>query len=171
MSDSRHWYCLTVMTGSEWDTRERLEKAGASVMLPMMRITKRVHRHKLVDVDVPLWPSYIFAGFTSSPWRLIDRVPTITGAIGSDGEPLLLSLETVRAVDEICRNPLDFTRKRPERRAFRVGDKVKLLRGPFVNHVAEVAAVRRKGVQVLLELFGAIHAVSIPTTSIEQAAA
>lgn len=170
--DSRTWYFLTVVPTSEFETAERLRRVGAETLVPTFLTSARVARHKLVDREFPLWPGYVCAGFkTSRPWYEIEHIRTITGALGWDGQPYQLPLHTVELVAETARNTLDFRRKPAERRSFRIGDKVKLLRGPFVNHVAEVAAVRRKSVQVLLELFGAVHAVSIPTASIEQAAA
>lgn len=170
MSD-RTWYFLTVSPQSEFETADRLHRLGAQTLVPVVVKDVRVARHKLVERKFPLWPGYVAAGFTTSrPWYQIEHVSTITGALGWDGEPYVLPAETVRMVAETAAKPLEIRMKR-DRQAFRVGDKVKLLKGPFLHHVAEVAAVRKKSVQVLLEFFGAVQEVQIPVSSIEQAAA
>jgi transcription antitermination factor NusG len=168
----RTWYFLTVVPTSEFETAEKLHRLGATTIVPMFVTSARVARHKLVDREFPLWPGYVCAGFTTSrPWFQIDRISTITGALGWDGEPYALPAHTVDLVAETARKKLDLRRKTSERRALRIGDRVKLLTGPFINHVAEVSAVRKKSVQVLLEFFGAVQEVQIPASAVEQAAA
>lgn len=170
-----YWYALLVVPNTEFRVERELQKLGAQPIVP--RVAREIRRHPLskkTEVrQFPLWSRYVFAGFsTARPWYRLDAIPEITGAVGFEGQPMLLDRKTVAHVAEIAAEPIEIRRHVTEqRRIFKVGERVKIIQGPFRDHVAELSAIRRKSAELLLEIFGSIQGVSIPFDHIEHAAA
>jgi transcription antitermination factor NusG len=172
--DGRYWFALIAHPQHEFEAQAELERMGVEAIVP--RIAKEVRKHRLskstVVREYPLWSRYVFAGFTQPrPWYAVNRIDAISGAVGFEGEPLLLPASTVRYVQSVAAQPIEIKRDRVERATFKIGDRVMIARGPFLGHIAELSAIRRKSAELLLDIFGSIQGVSIPLDHIEQAAA
>lgn len=66
------WFALSVKTKFERSTAQGLRGRGLEDFLPMQRVRRR-YRDRIKEVDVPLFPGYVFCRF---PWT--NRLPVLT---------------------------------------------------------------------------------------------
>jgi transcriptional antiterminator RfaH len=137
---------------------------GYTSYCPRLRVIRRSHGRK-VELRQPLFPSYLFVLVTSGWWtaRWCPHVVRLLTA-GDDG-PMHVP-EAI--VDEIKAREVGGLIELPKPPRLRPGDRVRIWRGPFRDHLAIYSDMKpRQRVEVLLQLLGAAQKVVLAEADIE----
>ena len=96
---AHRWYALHVRSRHERVVEKSLEEKGYTVLYPFYR-TKRKRVQRVVKVDVPLFPGYIFCHFDATKRLPVLKTPGVVTVVGCGRpEPVddreMASLQTV----------------------------------------------------------------------------
>ncbi|MBR2809950.1 MAG: transcription termination/antitermination factor NusG [Solobacterium sp.] len=162
--DEIRWYVVNTYSGHENRVKDNLEKRLQTMGLEgsLFRIVVaeepeiEVKNGKKVEKMRNMFPGYLFVEMkmTDEAWYVVRNTPGVTGFIGSSGggaKPFPVSPDEM---DSILRRigqagkvvSVDFG----------VGDRVKVLRGSFVNMIGKVNSMNDKDnvANVLINMFG-----------------
>lgn len=165
MEDKKEWYVVNTYAGHENRVKDNLEKRIESMNLQEYLFKIVVAEEKEVDYDKKgkkvektknLFPGYLFVQMimTDEAWYVVRNTPGVTGFIGSSGggaKPIPVPVEEIETV----------LRRVGQSEAkivvdFQVGDRVKILNGPFANVEGIVDAMddAAESATVLAIMFG-----------------
>lgn len=135
--DDLHWYAAYTMPRHEKSAVRQLETRSVECFLPMYRVTRHwQHRH--TAVELPLFPSYVFARMRRQDRRKVLTAPGILQLVGSKGIPAEIGDVEI----EHLRNLLQSRRAYPTN-YLAPGNRVRFADGPFVG--LEGTIIRYKG--------------------------
>jgi transcriptional antiterminator RfaH len=151
-----YWACAQVEPQREQAAQHFLGLAGYQTYLPRLRVLRRSHGRQIVTKR-PLFPAYVFvwivAGWWSARW-----CPHVRRLVLDAGVPARVPDTVISEIKCRERNGLIELIKPPLRR----GARVKILHGPFRDHLAIFADMKpRARVEVLLELLGGERRVTL----------
>lgn len=159
------WYALVVPPQKEYVAAYIIHRHhGIETFIPTetrWRFQNRYAkaRKKKEEYAFPVVPRMLFAGFVGEPdWYRLFNMPIITGVVGMDGSPRMLSRTEFAKFAGMHANGT--LRAPPEQRhmrsreEFRVDDTVSIVDGPFRDHEAKVIEITGHMAKVLLPLFG-----------------
>jgi transcription antitermination factor NusG len=81
-----HWYALYVRSRHEKVVESGLRGKGYAAFSPFYR-TKRKRVDRITEIDVPLFPGYVFCHFDSNKRLPILTTPGIVGVVGPRNRP------------------------------------------------------------------------------------
>jgi len=95
-----HWYAIQTSPRHEKRVREHLRDRGVECFLPLFRTIHRWKNGCKAQVELPLFPCYLFVSIPQRErFRVLD-VPGVLSFVGPRGEPARLSdfeIETLRS--------------------------------------------------------------------------
>jgi transcriptional antiterminator RfaH len=146
-----HWFLIHTKPRQEACAIENLERQGFTCYLPML-LAEKVRQGKLVALDEPLFPRYLFIqlgqGAQSQSWAPIRSTRGVSRLVSFGNEPAKVPSELVE-----CLKLRDLERAGTIKPAFHPGDGVKILEGPFAGLDAIYQMKDGEGrVMVLIEL-------------------
>ena len=163
-----YWSCAQVENQRESVAERHLRLAGFETYIPRVKVMRRATRANghasPVSLIVPLFPSYAFV-------RVVERWHAINSTIGvvrvlTDGEGPARVSDAVM-MDLHKREGPDGLVVLPSRGGFQRGDAVRIISGPFRNHLALFEDMRpRERVEILLQLFGSERRLELPRRDI-----
>src|SRR5579864_5456767 len=122
------WYALYVRSRHEKVVESGLRGKGYSVFSPFYR-TKRMRVDRIAEIDVPLFPGYVFCYFDSSARLPILMTPGIVGIVGPGHRP-----EPVEDIEIASIRTLALSGRPVQPWPFlRSGQRVRLQAGPLVG--------------------------------------
>jgi len=133
------WYLLQTKPNSHVTACENLRRLGFYVFLPLIiKTTKR--NGKFSDVKAPLFPGYLFMGTSINPipWKSVNGTRGVSRAVTLDG--VYRSIDTL--IIEGLRQRCDEHGFFQSLRDIKVGDRVKIERGPFAEFICTVDQIR-----------------------------
>jgi transcriptional antiterminator RfaH len=140
-----------------------LALAGFNVYLPRLR-ERRVVCGRRVEISPPLFPGYCFV-LIALQWHAARWCPGVAGLCMDGPRPARVSDAVIAELRGRERNGLVELAK-PSR--FRRGDQVRIVRGPFREHLALYAGqTAHERVAVLLQLLGGRQRAELPANAIE----
>lgn len=159
--DERRWYVVHSYSGYENKVKRNLEQRIESmnmrdkifqVVVPTVEEVE-LHDGKRRTVERRVFPGYVLVQMImdDDSWYVVRNTPGVTGFVGTGNKPTPLSQEEV---DRILKR---IQAQAPKIRvSFRVGQKVRIIDGPFTDFVGTVDEVdESKGkVKVLVSFFG-----------------
>jgi len=95
-----HWYAVYTSPRHEKRVREHLEHRRVECFLPLFRTIHRWNNGCKVQVELPLFPGYLFVNIPRSERARVLDVPGVVTFVGPRGEPARLSafeIETLRS--------------------------------------------------------------------------
>lgn len=156
------WYVIQVMSGKEKKTKKAIEEGrGAAqmtelieeVLVPTENVAE-VRQGEQIVSEKRFWPGYALVKMqlTDEAWLYVKRTDGVIDFLGG-GRPTPLSDEEVTKMLE------DLQSRKGEvayKHQLRVGDRVKIVDGVFVNFIGEVLEVNHeKGkLNVMVSIFG-----------------
>ena len=175
----KEWYVVNTYSGHENKVKEKLEMRAST--MGMEDYIFRVVVPEQVEVEEKngvqkekvkkMFPGYILVEMIMSDeaWFIVRNTPGVTGFIGSSGHGAKPFPLTPAEVDKIL-GSMGISRLEIGSE-LNVGDKVKVISGPFVNmfgSIKEIDAVNQK-LEVALDLFGQETIVELKLSEIELA--
>jgi transcription antitermination factor NusG len=172
-------YCLELRPGERWfvaralphqENRAQLNlhRLGFRSFVPRLRRTVR-HARRLRDTLKPLFPCYIFVTIDLSKhrWRSINGTFGVASLIMGAEQPRPVPPGVVEALIASCEN----SRAVRLDDGLEIGQKVRILSGPFAETLCRLAHLDDRGrVRVLLEIMGMEVAAQLDRSAIAPAA-
>ncbi|HEX3944647.1 MAG TPA: transcription termination/antitermination NusG family protein [Rhizomicrobium sp.] len=155
----KRWYVVYTQTHREFRAQTQLRMQGFQTFLPRYRKTIR-HARKLMTVDAPFFSRYLFVALNlgRDQWHSVNGTFGVVALISDGMAPTSVSPGLVESLIGVS-DPNGFINLGD---TLQVGERVRVLTGPFANLVGEL--VRLDGarrVQVLLQLLNSVVTVSI----------
>lgn len=163
------WYVVHTQPHREFGAQTQLAAQGFRTFLPLHRKTVR-HARKLKTVSAPFFPRYLFVALDldRDRWRSVNGTFGVASLVMGNELPVAIPSGVVEALRATCtadghlRSGL----------VLGVGDRVRVLTGPFTDLVGELARIDGAArVTVLLQLLGGEVPVSIPRVALMPACA
>ena len=171
----RQWYVVHCYSGQENKVRHAIEQ----------RIETMGMRDKIFDVIVPtqeeievkdgkrrtvekrVFPGYLLVEMImdEDSWYVVRNTPGVTGFVGMGNEPTPLRADEVKQIME------RMTEEAPKIKVtFKVGQKVRIVDGPFNDFIGTVAAIDpdRSKVRVMVNFFGRDTPVELDFLEVEK---
>lgn len=177
----RRWYALHVLTAKEYEVCEKL-KWGAkqkgiedwvvNALVPKEKVTERRGGTTKV-VEHKCFPGYILVQLPEHPenypelWSLIRETQGITGFVSSRRNiPTPIPDEEVEGIIAIMTGEQEAPKPKLE---FSVGDKVKIVEGPFSNFVGRIEEINaeRSTLKIAVEIFNRTTTIEVESWQIE----
>ena len=156
--DGRAWYVVHTFSGHEEKVKTTLQKKIAAqgledkifdVIVPMHQESEyKDGRRKIVKKK--LLPSYILVNMIvdNNTWYVVRNTESVTGFLGTDKNPIPLSLEEAeKLLNDMINAPAD------ETGGFKVNDSVRIIDGIFNNRVGVIKKIdaAKQRLKVLVE--------------------
>jgi transcription termination/antitermination protein NusG len=157
------WYAVYTQANHEKRAAAEISRRGVESFLPLYRAV-RCWSDRRVELEVPLFKSYVFVNFVLSDRLKVLQIPGVVRLVGFGGLPAPLpddQMEALRAGlnGALCAQPHPY---------LTVGRRVKLKRGPLAG--IEGVLLRRKGkfrVVISLNLIQRALSVDVDLTDLE----
>jgi transcriptional antiterminator RfaH len=165
--DGERWYVVYTQPHREVLAEMHLAFQGFRTFLPRHRKTVR-HARKLKTVIAPFFPRYLFVALDlrRDRWRSINGTLGVVKLVSGQELPLALPsgvVETMAAARDMNGDMILSN-------MFAIGDRVRVLSGPFADLIGELAHTDgRARVRVLLRLLGRETSVSIERSALAPA--
>jgi len=175
-SDQRAWYVIHCYSGYEGKVRHNLEQ----------RIETMGMKDKIYDVVIPtqeeievkdgkrrtverhVFPGYVLVNMILSEesWYVVRNTPGVTGFVGMGNTPTALRPEEVASILKRMEAEAPHIRV-----TFKVGEKVRIVDGPFNDFRGDVADIdmERSKVRVMVNFFGRETPVELDFLQVEKA--
>lgn len=165
-SSGKNWYVVRAVNGKEKKVKEfleleigryGLEKNISQILIPTEKVYQ-IRNGKKVAKERNYFPGYVIieANLEGEIPHIIKNITNVIGFLGAEkgGDPLPLRESEVNRilgkVDELTDNEVEFEN------SYLVGDKVKVIDGPFNNFdgVVEEILEDKKKLKVMVKIFG-----------------
>lgn len=156
------WFIIRVAAGREARTQTILRVMGFGTCLPMRRVYQRFTRYRKTLRARPyaVLPGYLFVGISldTPGWPELMAVRDVIAAVGLDGTPYRIDkcvIDHIAGQYASLYYPVAPDKRHNGRKPdFKVGDKVRILTGPFERQVVPVEKIGQEQAVVLLRMFG-----------------
>jgi transcription antitermination factor NusG len=157
------WACAQLQPARERLALHCLTLAGYTTYLPRLR-QHRVSRGRRLETTPALFPGYAFV-LIELQWHAARWAPGVVRIVLDGAAPARVPDAVIAEIQSRERNGLV---ELPRRELARVGDPVRVVRGPFQGHVGLYAGMRpRERVEVLLAILGGAQRVTLPESNVE----
>ncbi len=175
----KQWYALRTHIGYEQRVKAALQQkvrehdqkdTFGEIVVPTEKVIDRV-RGKKQTVERRLFPGYLLVemAFTEDTWHVVHSIPQVVGFLGeSDCAPTPIPAQKVEEI--LQQIAAGMAAPRPKT-LFTVGEKVKVVEGPFRDFTGTVEAVKpeRARVRVAVSVFGRPTPVELDVVQVEAA--
>ncbi len=175
----KQWYVVNTYSGHENKVKEKLDMRINSMDMQQHIFRVVVPEQKEIEIKdgvkkekvKKMFPGYILVEMDMSDeaWYIVRNTPGVTGFIGSSGKgakPVpLMPYEVDKVLNSMGLSRLEIGNE------LNVGDKVKIVDGPFKAMYGKVEALDLKNqkLTVLIDLFGQETPVDVELVQIEKA--
>ena len=177
MTDTR-WYVLHAYSGYEKKVAdsivEQANKLGISdqieeVSVPTQNIVE-VKRGVRVNSERKIFPGYILIkmNLSEDTWHIIKNTPKLSGFLGTKGKPIPISNAEAKRISQ---QVIDGVEKSRPSIIYDVGEKVKVIDGPFASFNGEIQEIdeEKARLRVAVSIFGRSTPVDLEYTQVEKA--
>lgn len=176
---AKRWYVLHVYSGFEGKVaeaiREKARKKGLEdriedIMVPTEEVME-IKRGQRVNAERKVFPGYVLAKIDMSDeiWHLVKDTPKVTGFLGAGNKPSPIS---EREAERLIKQLQEGVAKPRSAINFDIGEKVKVMEGPFASFEGMVEEIdEEKGrVKVSVSIFGRATPVELEYGQVEKIA-
>jgi len=171
----KQWYVVHCYSGYEYKVRhaieQRIETMGMrdkifEVLVPTEEEIE-VKDGKRRTVEKRVFPGYILVRMKmdEDSWYVVRNTPGVTGFVGMGNDPTPLTPDEVKQiVERMSQNTVRYSIN------FKVGQKVRIIDGPFNDFTGEVAAIDmdKQKVRVMVSFFGRETPVEVDFMEVEK---
>ena len=166
------WVVTTCRTGSEETIAKELSDARIETWCPKEKFRTRPRRQlKPVDIYRPFFRGYLFAKVVPSHEAFAGLLSAsqLNGIMGRDGMPYLMP-EQLMDVLQLSIRKRQCLQKDDVKMPFSIGERMRVVDGPFSSFTAMVRAVlpERWKAEVEMEIFGRMTPLTINIDSLER---
>lgn len=145
------WTVAQTESQRERTAQRFLEQNDFETYLPMLRVEHRT---------VPLFPAYLFVRIGEFRWSVIEKTIGVMQLLKTGDRPAELRDSVITDIRKLERDGLV---RLPKKRGLQVGDRLRVIRGSFADHIGLHDGMSSHDRQfVLLELLGRSVRVEIP---------
>lgn len=158
----KSWFVAHTHPMKEQIAEQHLREQGFDVYLPRFKKMRR-HARKVEEVLAPLFPRYLFVAMEVevAHWRCVNSTRGVSYLLQNDGLPAEIPKKIVETLKE--KETVDGFISINSLAAFIKGDKVRVLKGVFKDHLAIFETMDAKQrTQLLLTFLGRETKVSLP---------
>jgi transcription termination/antitermination protein NusG len=172
----KHWYVVHCYSGYEYKVRhaieQRIESMGMTdrifdVIVPTEEEIE-VKDGKRRTVERRVFPGYILVEMKmdEDSWYVVRNTPGVTGFVGMGNEPTPLRADEVKQIMDRMSDESPKIKV-----SFKVGQKVRIVDGPFNDFIGEVADIdmNKSKVRVMVNFFGRETPVELDFLEVEKA--
>lgn len=145
------WHLAQLKPGRIDRARTNLWRQGYECLMPMQAITRR-RRGQLVSAQRPLFPGYLFVGVPErdANWRSINSTFGVARLVSFDGfSPAVVHRDLIAALQDRSVDGIASLGN------FRLGDRVRVIAGPFADALARIESLpERDRIVVLVDMMG-----------------
>jgi transcription elongation factor/antiterminator RfaH len=123
-----NWYAIRAVPRHEKRVRDRLETRQVECFLPTMKSHNRWKNGQRPEIEVPLFPTYLFVRTTLQQRLTVLGTEGVNCFVGAAGTPWPIADQEI----EILQSALPRINCRPHH-ALTEGDKVKIIAGPLAG--------------------------------------
>ena len=158
------WYLLRTKPRQEARAEDNLRRQAYHCYCPRMAVQKIRHGRRVVDEEA-MFPGYLFIFLSGRDnWSPIRSTYGVLKMVAFNGQPLAVPTSII---DELQQREAG---KTPAREALTRGDKLSIVRGPFVNLQAVFERFDgEERVVVLLDILQQQQRLKLPLTDIQSA--
>ncbi len=150
-----NWYAIYTRPSHEKRVAEHFASREIEYYLPSYRTTHHWKNRCKVEMELPLFPGYVFARFQWCQHVRVLEVPSVVSIIGNGREPLSIQHSEIVSL----RAGLDLRRAEPHP-YLNIGERTRIKRGPLTGF--EGIVVRKSnGLRVVLTLQQIIKSVAV----------
>lgn len=139
MDSLNQWFALRVRPRCEKAVAEALRGKGYEEFLPLYRERRR-WSDRVADVDLPLFPGYVFSRFDVQKRLPILKTPGVMLVVGIGRIPQPVDESEIEALQILVRSRLD-VQPWPY---LHIGQRVRILRGPLAGAEGILTAVKKQ---------------------------
>ena len=169
------WYAVEVAPQKEFTVKEILTRLNFDCFLPVERRWRRRNRYSKQKVrrKFPLLPRYIFVaiGDATPGWHSLFEIDAVMGVVGIDDRPYPIDRAKLFELQKLSNHgefsPPTEWRFMRSNREFKVGDKVRIVNGPMIDHEVRVLGIEGPKAKILLDIFGGTQEVDIHLDKLE----
>jgi transcriptional antiterminator RfaH len=152
MGDGERYFAVNTRPGREFEVALRLEAQSFRSFLPVIRKSVR-HARKFRTIRAPLFPNYLFVSLDlqRDRWRSVNGTVGVTRLVMGGEYPAPVPCGIVESLQAISDESglVGFDNR------LKLGQKVKILSGPFVDLIGDLERIDGNGrVRILLEVMG-----------------
>ncbi|MFI5172277.1 MAG: UpxY family transcription antiterminator [Chitinophagales bacterium] len=160
------WYVLYVKSRTEKKVKERMEKKGFEVFLPLIK-TMRQWSDRKKQVQVPLFNGYIFARIDPTQFTLIRMIEGVVNFVRHEKKHASVKDEQIESIQRFIQTGFHMESS-PD--IFTPGEKVKINFGPLKDLEGELIEIKNeKHFIVRLEVINQVLIVTVPPGYLEKA--
>jgi transcription antitermination factor NusG len=136
--NDRDWFAVRVRSNFERTVSTLLEYKGVEQFLPTYRV-RRSWADRIKILDVPLFPGYVFCRIHLNQKSSVLATSGVVGFVGAGKIPLPVSINEITSIQTLLQSrvalePCPF---------LRVGQKVRIERGPLAGVEGRLAKIRQ----------------------------
>jgi transcription termination/antitermination protein NusG len=174
--NEKHWYVVHCYSGYEYKVchaiEQRIDTMGMTdrifdVIVPTEEEIE-VKDGKRRTVERRVFPGYILVQMRmdEDSWYVVRNTPGVTGFVGMGNEPTPLRSEEVKQIMDRMANESPVIKVQ-----YKVGQKVRIIDGPFNDFIGEVADIDmdKNKVRVMVNFFGRETPVELDFLEVEKA--
>lgn len=167
--DAGAWYVVQTQVNAEMKAARNLMRQGFDIYLPRF-LKRRSHARKIEKVAAPLFPRYLFVcvDIATQRWRSIQSTFGVSHLVSNGPNPTPVPDDVLGLLK--AREDSNGFIQLDQRPQFLLGEKVRVLSGPFSDNLALFDGMGdRDRVAILLDLLGRKVRVSIDVDMIAAA--
>src|SRR6266550_6579306 len=152
-TDLKGWQLVYTVARHEKAVAAQLQSRGIDNFVPLYK-TVHLWHNRSVNLELPLFPSYVFIHLDGSNRRNVVTVPGIVSIVSFQGRPAVVPAEQIAAVQ----NALKFRRVHPCP-YLASGNRVRIMSGPLAGIVGVIDRV--KGFRVIVSVDSITSSIAI----------
>ena len=153
--EARQWLAAYTNSCQEKRVAEHCQAREIESFLPVYRSSRRWRNGCTVDLEKPLFSSYVFVRIRQTERVRVLELPGVVSIVGAGRQPTPLPDTDIEAL----RSGLPLTNAEPHRYP-EIGDRVRITRGPFEG-MAGILVRKKNSVRVILTLDVIMRSISV----------
>jgi len=158
---SLNWYALHLRARHEKRVAERLRSQSLETFLPLHRSRHRWKNGVHVDVDIPLFPCYLFARASPRDRLRLLQQPGVLGFAASSAKPTIISENEISALRTATENL-----KAEPHPYLNNGDPVRIVAGPLAG-MTGILTRRKQEYRVVLSVEAIMRSIVVEVSEFD----
>ena len=158
---SMQWYALHTRSRHEKSIAARLEAQATETFLPLHRSRHTWKNGVHADVDLPLFPCYLFARIGVHDRLRLLQTPGVLGFAATSARPIAIANEEIAALRKVTKG----LRAEPHP-YLSCGDRVKIVAGPLAG-MEGVLTRRKHEYRVVLSIEAIMRSIAVEVSEFE----